>query len=136
MKTNEFIAELRAEPNDQLIFADLEGHAVHRGYHLTELKAATFDTVDCGGQTSQWQETIVQLWVPTNADDDYKRSAKFLKIFHQGPRKITVNSECGISSQIRQKKFLSIDISRPLSHARPRYDLGVARATCDDMQSA
>jgi hypothetical protein len=33
----------------------------HRGYHLTELKAASFETVDCGGQTNRWQETIVQL---------------------------------------------------------------------------
>jgi hypothetical protein len=64
MKTSEFIAALRAAPNNQLIFADLAGHTVRSGYHLTELKAASFDTVDCGGEVNQWQETIVQLWVP------------------------------------------------------------------------
>src|ERR671919_1915591 len=50
MKTNEFISGLRAAPGNQLIFVDLAGHAVHGGYHLTELKAASFETVDCGGQ--------------------------------------------------------------------------------------
>jgi hypothetical protein len=80
MKTNEFISELRAAPDHQLLFVDPEGHTVHSGYHLTELKAASFDTVDCGGQANQWQETIVQLWVPSAAHDDYMTSAKFLKI--------------------------------------------------------
>ena len=51
MKTSEFISVLRAAPNNQLVFLDFKGHAVHCGYHLTELKAASFETVDCGGQT-------------------------------------------------------------------------------------
>src|SRR4030095_12537973 len=54
MKTNEFISSLRTAPDNQLIFVDLYGHTVHSGYHLTELKAASFDTVDCGGQTNCW----------------------------------------------------------------------------------
>lgn len=81
MKTNEFISTLRAAPGNQLIFAGLNGHAVPSGYHLTELKAASFETVDCGGQTNRWQETIVQLWVPSHADGEYMTTAKFVKIF-------------------------------------------------------
>jgi hypothetical protein len=81
MKTNEFIAELRAVPENRLLFVDAAGHTIHAGYHLTELKAASFETVDCGGQTNHWPETIVQLWVPTDADSEYMTSAKFLKIF-------------------------------------------------------
>lgn len=81
MKTNEFISTLRAAPSNQLIFAGLDGHAVPSGYHLTELKAASFETVDCGGQTNRWQETILQLWVPSHADGEYMTTAKFLNIF-------------------------------------------------------
>jgi hypothetical protein len=81
MKTNDFISELRAAPDHGLLFVDANGHTVPSGYHLTELKAASFDTVDCGGQANKWQETIVQLWVPSAAHDDYMTSAKFLKIF-------------------------------------------------------
>jgi hypothetical protein len=36
MKTSTFISALRVAPNDQLIFVDLKGHAVGRGYHLTD----------------------------------------------------------------------------------------------------
>src|SRR2546425_1020926 len=61
MKTNNFIAALRASPESKLVFVDLDGRAVHRGYHLTELKAASLQTVDCGGQTNRWQATIAQL---------------------------------------------------------------------------
>jgi hypothetical protein len=81
MKTNEFVSTLRAAPSNLLIFAGLDGHVVPSGYHLTELKAASFETVDCGGQTNRWQETIVQLWVPSHADGEYMTNAKFLKIF-------------------------------------------------------
>jgi hypothetical protein len=105
MKTNEFIAELRAAPTNQLIFVDLDGHAVHRGYHLTELKAASFDTVDCGGQTNQWQETIVQLWVPAHADDDYMMSAKFLKIFDKVRDMIPVNRDAEVRVEYGDENF-------------------------------
>lgn len=81
MKTNEFIAKLRAAPENRLFFIDQDGSAIHAGYHLTELKAASFQTVDCGGQLNNWTETIVQLWVPSDAHDDYMTTAKFLQIF-------------------------------------------------------
>ncbi len=83
MKTSEFISLLRAAPNNQLVFLDFKGHAVQCGYHLTELKAASFETVDCGGQTNSWQETIVQLWVPPDPTNVYMTAAKFLKIFRK-----------------------------------------------------
>ena len=81
MKTNEFISELRAAPQNRLLLIDSNGNQVHTGYHLTELKAASVDAVDCGGRVNHWPETIVQLWVPASPGDDYMTSAKFLKIF-------------------------------------------------------
>jgi hypothetical protein len=81
MKTNEFVFRLREAPQNRLLFVDVDGHTIRAGYHLTELKAAAFDTVDCGGELNQWNETILQLWVPENADEDFMTTAKFLKIF-------------------------------------------------------
>src|SRR5438132_12048714 len=81
MKTGEFISELHRAPINLLIFVDLDGHAVHRGYHLTELKAVSLHTVDSGGQRNQWQETIAQLWVPSDPDPDDMTVGEFLKIF-------------------------------------------------------
>jgi hypothetical protein len=105
MKTNEFIAELRRAPENQLVFVDGNGHAVHAGYHLTELKAASLDTVDCGGQANRWQETIVQLWVPPNADDNYMTTGKFLKIFDKVRGMIPLNFDAAIRVEYGDEKF-------------------------------
>src|SRR5439155_14393361 len=107
MKTNEFISILRAAPSNQLIFADLDGRAVHSGYHLTELKAAQFETVDCGGQTNRWQETIMQLWVPSQAGNEYMTAAKFLKIFDKVRGMIPVDLVCRLL--LEKKKTVHID---------------------------
>ena len=96
MKTSEFISALRAAPTNQLIFVDLKGHAVHYGYHLTELKAASFETVDCGGQTNRWHETIVQLWVPPDPANVCMTAAKFLKIFDKVRGMIPLNLDAEI----------------------------------------
>jgi hypothetical protein len=105
MKTNEFISTLRAAPNNQLIFADLDGHTVHSGYHLTELKAASFETVDCGGQTNRWQETIVQLWVPSHAANEYMTAAKFLKIFEKVRGMIPLNLDTEVRIEYGDENF-------------------------------
>ena len=105
MKTNEFISTLRAAPNNQLIFIDLDGRTVHGGYHLTELKAASFETVDCGGQTNRWQETIVQLWVPSHAANEYMTAAKFLKIFEKVRGMIPLNLNTEVRIEYGDENF-------------------------------
>jgi Family of unknown function (DUF6428) len=105
MKTNEFIAALRAAPQNQLIFTDLKGHAVHKGYHLTELKSASYDTVDCGGHMNRWQETIVQLWVPHDRPDDHMTAAKFLKIFDKVQSMIPLNFDAEIRIEYGDDNF-------------------------------
>jgi hypothetical protein len=106
MKTSEFISRLRTLPNNQLIFADRDGHTVHTGYHLTELKAASFETVDCGGQTNRWQETIVQLWVPPHAGGEYMTAAKFLKIFEKVRGMIPLNLDTEVRIEYGDENFV------------------------------
>jgi hypothetical protein len=105
MKTSEFMSKLRAAPGNQLIFVDLEGHTVHRGYHLTELKAASLQTVDCGGQTNQWEETIAQLWVPSEPDCDYMAAGKFVEIFDKVSGMIPLNLETEIRIEYGDENF-------------------------------
>jgi Family of unknown function (DUF6428) len=105
MKTSEFIAALRAAPNNQLIFADLAGHTVRSGYHLTELKAASFDTVDCGGEANQWQETIVQLWVPSEPGKDCMTAKKFMKIFDKVQEMIPLSVDTEIRVEYGDENF-------------------------------
>jgi hypothetical protein len=105
MKTNEFIAELRAAPENRLLFVDRDGNSIHAGYHLTELKAASLQTVDCGGQRNHWQETIVQLWVPPEADHDYMTAAKFLQIFDKVRRMIPLDLTAEIRVEYGDENF-------------------------------
>lgn len=105
MKTAEFIVALRAAPDNELIFVNLHSDAVHNGYHLTELKAASFETVDCGGQTNRWQETIMQLWVPANPDDVCMSAAKFLKIFDKVRGMIPVDLDAEIRVEYGDENF-------------------------------
>ena len=107
MTTQEFIAAVRQTPDNQLIFENETGDTVRAGYHLTEIKAAHFDTVDCGGQTNQWHETIVQLWVPANADDDdeYMTAGKFLRIFDKVTAMIPLQLEAEMRVEYGDENF-------------------------------
>jgi len=107
MTTQEFIAALRKTPDDQLIFENEAGDTVRAGYHLTEIKAAHFDTVDCGGQTNRWDETIVQLWVPAAAteDDGYMSAGKFLRIFDRVTAMIPLNLKAEVRIEYGDENF-------------------------------
>src|SRR4030095_7544727 len=105
MKTNEFISTLRGRPDHQLIFVDPDGRTVRSGYHLTELKTASLATGDCGGQANRWQETIVQLWVPSHAANEYMTAAKFLKIFEKVRGMIPLNLDTEVRIEYRDKNF-------------------------------
>jgi Family of unknown function (DUF6428) len=119
MTTEEFISALRRAPNRSLLFVDLTGHVVRRGYHLTEIKAAHFNTVDCGGQVNNWRETIVQLWVPQRADDDYMRTAKFLKIFDKVSGMVPLGREAEVRVEYGDQNFFpSIYHVRAVTHER------------------
>ena len=53
MTTQDFIAQLRRATDKQLLFVNAQGDTIHAGYHLTEIKAAKFDTIDCGGEKNR-----------------------------------------------------------------------------------
>jgi hypothetical protein len=105
MTTQEFIESLRKAPDNRLIFEDQAGNTVRAGYHLTEIKAAHFDTVDCGGQTNRWNETIVQLWVPAEADDEYMTAGKFLRIFDKVTAMLPLQQQAEIRVEYGDETF-------------------------------
>ncbi|NNM23953.1 MAG: hypothetical protein HKO54_10400 [Flavobacteriaceae bacterium] len=62
MKTSEFLDLLRSNPDKSLLFEYSKGQLVGANYHITEVKHITVASVDCGAQTDDWNETIIQLW--------------------------------------------------------------------------
>ncbi|NNE75880.1 MAG: hypothetical protein HKN31_02275 [Pricia sp.] len=85
MKTNEFLELLNENRSKNLLFEYENGQFVSPGYHITEVKNITIDSVDCGADTNFWKETIIQLW--ENAADknavDYMSTGKALDILNK-----------------------------------------------------
>jgi Family of unknown function (DUF6428) len=107
MKTREFIEQLRGSRSRQVLFVDENDTTIHGGYHLTELKAATFDTVDCGGQKNRWHETIVQLWVPEDEEsDEFMTADKFLSIYDRVSGMIALDPEAEIRFEYGDENFV------------------------------
>lgn len=65
-----------------LVFS-MGGTQINTGYHVTEVKQAIINSLDCGNGTDQWQELIIQLLdgsVVTNSS--YMSCEKFLGILN------------------------------------------------------
>src|SRR4029453_15971331 len=108
MRTQDFITRLRKAPAKALVFINSDGTTIHGGYRLTELKAASFDTVDCGAQKDQWNETIVQLWVPEEAENgEFMTAEKFLSIYDKVARLISLDETAEIRFEYGDENFPS-----------------------------
>jgi hypothetical protein len=104
--TQDFIAQLRHAPDKPLVFVNAEGATIHAGYHLTEIKAAKFDTVDCGGEKNRWNETVMQLWVPANEiSEQFMTAQKFLSIYEKVSRLIDVDSTAEVRFEYGDENF-------------------------------
>ena len=62
MKTHEFLTILNEHQDKRLYFEYQPNQLVAPNYHITEIKHVHIDSVDCGAQTDNWTETVVQLW--------------------------------------------------------------------------
>ena len=70
------------------------------------MKAASFDTVDCGAEKNQWNETIVQLWVPEEAENGERMTAaKFLSIYDKVARLISLDPTAEIRFEYGDENF-------------------------------
>ncbi len=102
MNTQEFIAALRPLAQQPLIFEykTPQGAVTARvpaGYHVTEVKAVQYKTMDCGGEPNAWAETIVQLWNPEAGDENRIMTVeKFLNIFDRAATGTPVQSNAEI----------------------------------------
>jgi len=119
-----FLEALRDHSSRPLIF-DLGGEKrVPAGYHVTEIKAATLSTVDCGGVVNAWTETVIQL-MQGGADPaaQYMPVEKFLKIYGQVAPKIAIEPH----SELR---FEYGDAEQPAIHyAVSRLETGAQGVT-------
>ncbi|MEM9776814.1 MAG: DUF6428 family protein [Chloroflexota bacterium] len=83
MLVKDFLTHLKGSENQPLLFEIGPGDVVQGGYHITEIKNSTYETIDCGNSLHTWKEVIVQVWVPAEAKagDPWMPSDKFMKIW-------------------------------------------------------
>ncbi|WP_158798653.1 DUF6428 family protein [Pedobacter sp. L105] len=65
-----FKETLEQHPDLTLQFQYAENKWVGASYHITEIKQAPIVSVDCGGVMNSWTEIIMQLWEPTDEDQE------------------------------------------------------------------
>lgn len=80
MTTREFLAALAPHAAAPLRFATDRG-IVPPGYHVTEFKATRVTAVDCGGATTAWHETVLQVVPPAQPEATSMAVGKFLAIY-------------------------------------------------------
>lgn len=118
--TQAFINQLEPHGEKALIF-DYDGKRIQPGYHVTEIKAASFRSLDCGANPQQWEETIVQLWdVADQPEQGHMTVRKFLKIYNTVTQQVPINAAAQI-------KFECGDAVNPAVH----YNIGNATIEAD-----
>ncbi len=83
MLVQDFLDAVQEHEGLPLLFELSGGRVIQGGYHVSEIKNATYDTIDCGNSLHTWKEVIVQIWVPEEATetDAWMPSSKFMKIW-------------------------------------------------------
>ena len=81
MKTQEFLTLISENRDKSLLFQYAPNQFVKPGYHITEVKNISIQSVDCGAKSSSWNETIIQLLEsPSEEENGYMTNFKALGI--------------------------------------------------------
>lgn len=74
---------------------------IQPGYHVTEVKAGAFVTLDCGGNPDRWQETILQIEdMPAQDGRGHMLAGKFRAILDQVTGRIDVAQEARLTFEV------------------------------------
>lgn len=135
MKTNEFLNILKEHPSKELLFEFQPGQLVGANYHITEIKNTHIDSVDCGGRTDRWNETIVQLWESPSEQykTDYLSTSKATEILNRVHGLKPMDLEAEVKFEYGNARFhtaqLFVQEFRTLN-TQLLIKLGVENTTC------
>lgn len=76
---------------------------IQPGYHVTEVKAGAFVTLDCGGNPDAWRETILQIEdIEATADGDFMSVAKFERIMQRVAERLELEADARLTFEVGQ----------------------------------
>jgi hypothetical protein len=86
---------------EKVLRIERDGGAVRAGYHVTEVKAGAFVTLDCGGNPDAWQETILQVEdIPAPPGGRMMSVGKFRSILAQVDRKVRLDADARLTFEV------------------------------------
>jgi hypothetical protein len=135
MKTREFLQVLESNKNSSLLFEYSLGQLVGANYHITEVKHISVDSVDCGGQTDAWNETIIQLWESPSelGKTEYMTSHKALEILNRvgnmKPYDLTSEAKIEYSNSLFHTAQLFVS-DYELSNGKLLFKLAIEKTKC------
>jgi hypothetical protein len=121
---------LEPHANKSLII-EYGARTIQAGYHVTEVKAGSFVTLDCGGNPDRWHETILQVEdLPSEDGRDFMQVSKFREILAQVANRIELDADARLTfevgtpdtpMQVLDVNTLGIEFDRVVLHlaARP-----------------
>ncbi len=107
MKTSAFLEQLKEHQGKALVFEYAPGKRVGANYHITEVKNIHIESVDCGGGTDSWKETLVQLWESPSeiGKTEYLSVYKAMGILKKVDRLRTMDKEAEIRFEYGNSEF-------------------------------
>ncbi len=81
---------------------DYAGQIIRPGFHVTEVKAGSFVTLDCGGNPDAWRETILQVEdLPASAEQPrHMPVSKFLAILDKVAQRIALDAAARLTFEV------------------------------------
>lgn len=77
------------------------GRSIRPGYHVTEVKAGAFVTLDCGGNPDRWHETILQIEdLGPEGAQDFMSVGKFRAILTKVAGRIALDPEARLTIEL------------------------------------
>ena len=108
---------------------------VQPGYHVTEVKAGSFVTLDCGGNPDAWQETILQVEdLPASAEKpDHMAVGRFLSILEKVTARVSLQRESRLTFEVgppgRPMQIFDVEAVR-IEATQAVIELGSRPAIC------
>lgn len=90
-----------ARHDDKGLVIEYAGRTIRPGYHVTEVKAGSFVTLDCGGRPDAWNETILQVEdIPADDGGDFMPVSKFRSILGRVARQVELAADARLTFEV------------------------------------
>jgi hypothetical protein len=94
------LAALEPHVGKELVI-DYGGRTIRPGYHVTEVKAGSFVTLDCGGNPDAWRETILQIEdIAQEGEGGYLSVDKFRGVLGQVAQRIELDASARLTFEV------------------------------------